>query len=74
MEKDKHQENKISMQEFMDYVRDNFAVSGESQRLIENALRYAGTKEPEMQHDILCFLLDGTIGLTEEEIGMIAFN
>jgi hypothetical protein len=62
----------MKIKEFMDYVRENFIVSAEAERLIENALRYAGIEAPEKQHDILCFLLDGTIGLTEEEISRIS--
>ena len=61
----------LSIQDFMDYIRENFSISPEAKRLIENALRYAAIAEPEDRHDILCFLLDGTIGLTEEEIGMV---
>lgn len=64
--------NKLDIHGFMNYVRENYSVSGEAQRLIENTLRYAGIEAPEKRHDILCFLLDGTIGLTEEEIGMIS--
>ena len=63
---------KLDINGFMNYVRENFTVSAAAQRLIENTLKYAGIEEPEKRHDILCFLLDGTIGLTEEEIGMIA--
>lgn len=61
----------LSIQDFMDYVRENFSISPEAQRLIENALKYAAVSEPEERHDILCFLLDNTIGLTEEEIAMV---
>ena len=74
MENVKTKSNKLNINGFMDYVRENFSVSAEAQRLIENTLKYAGIEEPENRHDILCFLLDGTIGLTEEEIGMIEFN
>lgn len=72
MENVKTEKTKIGINDFMNYVRENYNVSGEAQRLIENALRYAGIEEPEKRHDILCFLLDGTIGLTEEEIARIS--
>ena len=62
---------KMSIQDFMDYIRENFSISPEAQRLIENALKYAAVSEPEERHDILCFLLDGTIGLTEKEIALV---
>jgi hypothetical protein len=70
MENEKNK--KLNIKEFMGYVHENFHVSGEASRLIENVLKYAGIEEPEKRHDFLCFVLDGTIGLTEEEIGRIS--
>ena len=58
---------------FMDYIRKNFDISGEADRLIDNILffvegRYQDENE---QYNVLCELLDGTIGLEDNEIKMV---
>lgn len=58
---------------FMDYIRENFDISGEADRLIDNILlfvegRYQDENE---QYNVLCELLDGTIGLEDNEIKMV---
>lgn len=60
----------MNRQEFMQYIQDNFNVSGEALRLTDNILHYIeaqGVSEDE-QHLMACALLDDTIGLTEWEI------
>lgn len=60
----------MNKREFYDYITENFNVSGEGMRLINNILNYVeaqGVDENE-QYNMLCMLLDGTIGLTDNEI------
>ncbi len=63
----------MNREEFIQYVRDNFNVSVEFLRLLRNILDYAASKyfdEFELR-DYMNYLLDGTIGLSEEEIKKI---
>ena len=64
---------KMNHNKFMDYIRKNFDISGEADRLIDNILffvegRYQDENE---QYNVLCELLDGTIGLEDNEIKMV---
>ncbi len=59
--------------EFIKYVQENFDVSIEFIRLLDNVLYYAeiqGFEEDEL-YDYLDLLLDSTIGLTQPEIKQI---
>jgi hypothetical protein len=54
---------------------ENFNISGEAARLINNILNYAedqGFTENEL-YLYLCAMLDGTIGLTDNEIKKASF-
>ena len=55
---------------FMEYIEENFNISGEAKRLIDNILCFVESNYPEEneQYRVLCALLDGTIGLTSNEI------
>lgn len=58
------------MDEFYQYIIDNFNISGEVSRLIRNILIYAD-EEGLSGGDLYLFLsrmLDGAIGLTDAEI------
>lgn len=60
----------MDREQFYNYIVENFAISGEAGRLIDNILHYVETyyiKKNE-QYNALCSLLDGTIGLTDNEI------
>ena len=59
--------------EFYDYILENYNISGEAARLINNILRFVelNYNEEEMQYSALCDLLDGTIGLSDQEIRRI---
>ena len=64
---------KMNAQEFLDYVREEFNVSVEFLRLLENVLRY-GTLQGWDDGDAylyLDFMLDCNIGLTQQEIKAI---
>jgi hypothetical protein len=63
----------MDKEEFMAYLSENYSISGEAYRLIENILdfvskHYAAENE---QYNALCKLLDGTIGLSDNEIKKI---
>lgn len=63
----------MNREEFIQYIEKNFDVSGSTVRLISNILYYVevqGVDEDE-QHDLLSFMLDGTIGLLDSEIRQI---
>lgn len=60
----------MNKRQFLDYINENFDISGEAGRLINNILCYVesqGMTENE-QYLTLCELLDGTIGLTDNEL------
>lgn len=61
-------------EEFMDWLRSTFDVSGTSRRLIENCIDYAEKQPQEKRHAILIELLSGTIGLTDDEIMRLKFS
>ena len=60
----------MNRKEFMEYIEENFDISGEAERLIDNILCFVENNYPEEneQYLVLCALLDGTIGLTSNEI------
>lgn len=65
----------MNKEEFLEYVRDNYCISGPEDRLIENIVNYIaiqGVNEEE-QYLMACDLLDGTIGLTDAELRKISF-
>ena len=63
----------MNKEEFMDYISENFDISAEAYRLIDNILNYIASQsvDENEQYDMACALLDGTIGLTDAEIRKI---
>lgn len=59
--------------EFMEYIANNFTISGEAYRLISNILDYieSHTMDENEQYLMACDLLDGTIGLSDNELQKI---
>ena len=60
----------MNREQFYQYILDNFSISGEAGRLINNILHFVEenyTEENE-QYMALCDLLDGAIGLSDAEI------
>lgn len=60
----------MNKSEFLLYIEENFNITGESYRLISNILDFVSnnaTNENE-QDNMLCNLLDGTIGLSDMEL------
>lgn len=61
----------MTSKESLCYILENFNVSGEASRLLDNILRYAeGIEDEHRRYQALKDLLDGTIGLSDEEIRM----
>lgn len=60
----------MNREQFYNYILENFNVSKEAERLIDNILQFVELHYPEEneQYNALCSLLDGTIGLTANEI------
>ena len=64
----------MNFEKFYNYILENFVISGETQRLISNILLFVEknyTEENE-QYSVLSDLLDGVIGLTDEEIKYVS--
>ena len=60
----------MNREQFYNYILEIFDLSGDAQRLISNILLFVEenySKENE-QYTVLSSLLDGTIGLTDNEI------
>lgn len=60
----------MNREEFMQYINENFNISGEASSLINNILIFVEENytEEDEQYRVLSDLLDGTIGLTDNEI------
>lgn len=60
----------MGREEFMAYVQSNFKVSSGFIRLLDNVLHYAELQcfEEDELNSYLSFMLDGCIGLSEDEI------
>lgn len=65
----------MDTQEFLDYVGENFDISIEAYRLIGNIVSYIAQNflDENDQYNAACALLDGTIGLSDNELRQIAF-
>ena len=63
----------MNREEFFNYINENFNISGEAGRLINNILYFVEANYPEEneQYRVLCNLLDETIGLTDNEIKQV---
>ena len=59
--------------EFLVYVQENFSISGEALRLIDNIISYITTQNADAGGKYLLAhtLLDNTIGLTDEELHLL---
>lgn len=66
---------KMNRKETMAYIQEQFSCSGDALRLLDNILSYVETQEinKEEQFLLLHTLLDGTIGLSSDEIKRIEF-
>lgn len=64
----------MNRKEFMEYIEENFDISGEAKRLINNILYYVELQGvgADEQYIMLCRMLNGTIGLSDDEIKEIS--
>ena len=64
----------MNRNEFMEYIEENFSIDGGSKRLISNILWFVehNYSDENEQYNVLCILLNGTIGLSDSEIKMIS--
>lgn len=60
----------MNKSEFLLYIEENFNITGESYRLISNILDFVSNNaiNENEQYNMLCNLLDGTIGLSDMEL------
>ena len=60
----------MNREQFYQYILDNFSISGEAGRLINNILHFVEENytDENDQYKALCDLLNGTIGLSDAEI------
>lgn len=65
----------MNYNEFANYILENFSLSREAWALVHNILDYIERVQvdPDAKKDILIALLDGAIGLTEEELDYLNF-
>ena len=62
----------MNKEEFMEYIRENFTIDGVTDSLIDNILCFTENNYDEEEHHcVLKVLLEGTIGLTDDEIEMV---
>ena len=71
-----HKKNTMNRQQFVDYVHDNFNVSVEFLRLLDNVLKYAELQcwDKDEIYSYLDFMLDCSIGLEDKEVRQIKFE
>ncbi len=60
----------MDREQFYNYILENFDISGDAGRLINNILQFVQNNytDEDEQYTVLCDLLDGTIGLSDQEI------
>lgn len=60
----------MNREQFYNYILENYDISAEAGRLINNILYYIEAQDmsENEQYVMLCDLLDGTIGLSDTEI------
>lgn len=70
---DEEYDNNENKAQFMNYIAENYNISGEAHRLIGNILDFVANHyySEDEQYNALCELLDGTIGLSDNEIKKI---
>ena len=66
-------DKRMDRSEFLAYLKDNFNISVEAIRLIDNIIRYISTQNTDAGGKYLLAhtLLDDTIGLTDKELHLL---
>lgn len=67
-------EKQVTREDALNWILENFSVDGAAGRIISNILEYADNLSGEEQVEFMTEMLDGTIGLTEEEIENLCWN
>jgi hypothetical protein len=62
------------MEKAYEWLLDEFSIDGAAARIIRNVLEYADRMDGDEQYDFLTEMLDGTIGLSEQEIRNLYWN
>lgn len=70
LEDESEEADSMNREQFYNYILENFNIDGTAGRLIDNILQFVEVNYPEEneQYNVLCSLLHGTIGLTDNEI------
>ena len=63
-----------NMEQAYEWLLEEFDIDGAAARIIRNVLEYADCMEGDEQHDFLTEMLDGTIGLSDQEIRNMCWN
>ena len=71
---DDEEESVNSLEDAYEWILSNFNIDGTAGRIIHNVLEYADRMTGDEQHEFLTEMLDGTIGLSDDEIKRLCWN
>lgn len=71
---DDEEESVNSLEDAYEWILSNFNIDGPAGRIIHNVLEYADRMTGDEQHEFLTEMLDGTIGLSDDEIKRLCWN
>lgn len=74
LEKEKTSFSCESKEDAYDYIIEHFDIGQPAARILNNILEYADKMANEKQYEFFSEILDGTIGLTEDELKSLCWN
>lgn len=74
LEKEKTSFSCESKEDAYDYIIEHFDIGQPASRILNNILEYADKMANEEQYEFFREILDGTIGLTEDELKSLCWN
>ena len=74
LEKEKTSFSCESKEDAYDYIIEHFDIGQPAARILNNILEYADKMANEEQYEFFSEILDGTIGLTEDELKSLCWN
>lgn len=74
LEKEKTRFSCESKEDAYDYIIEHFDIGQPAARILNNILEYADKMANEEQYEFFSEILDGTIGLTEDELKSLCWN
>ena len=74
LEKEKTSFSCESKEDAYDYIIEHFDIGQPASRILNNILEYADKMANEEQYEFFSKILDGTIGLTEDELKSLCWN